>query len=143
MSTHAGEERIEACAAVRTAAYNAYGHATRVGHADLEWLTAAIPEFRAMAFAADVSLLLHGYMDNAEDRAPSLYQRNIDREFAISIDELPGAVEWIDQPVTLPQAAFVKGREAGFLGDYGNVGRQVFEFGNNALLRCEICPRER
>ena len=52
-----------------------------------------------MAFAAHVGFALHRHVHDAENGPMRVDQSDIDREFAVAIDELLGAVKRVDQPV--------------------------------------------
>ncbi len=59
----------------------------------------------SLTFRRVVHHFQHRRIDHAQHRFALLNQRDIDREFAIALDELFGAVERIDQPVALPVLA--------------------------------------
>ena len=61
-----------------------------------------VDDDRAAAGVADVIPLLDRDMHHSEYRFVALDQRDVDGEFAVSLDEFLGAVEWIDQPERRP-----------------------------------------
>ena len=70
-------------------------------------------------------------------------QGDVDGKFPVAIDELPGTVERVDEPVALPLAANGKVGQALFLGNDGDVRCQFGETGHDGLLSREIglCQR--
>ena len=82
---------------------------------------------RAEAGGAGVEPRRRRQMDRAERRHAPVDQRDVDRELAVAGDELAGAVERVDEP----EAAPVDGRDLAargpFLGDDGDVRRQLPE----------------
>jgi len=70
-------------------------------------------------------------------------QRDIDCEFAVAVDELLGAIQGVDQPVTLPLPALLERRQSLFFGDDRYVRCQLPESGDDAVMRCQVglCQR--
>src|SRR5690606_10173421 len=63
-------------------------------------VTVAAP--RTDSRSAEVRALQHGSEDGTEHRCVRLDEGDVDREFAVSLDELLCSVQWIDEPVTIP-----------------------------------------
>ncbi len=84
-------------------------HQRRAGIPDLNLLTHPALLFPGLTFRRVVHHFQHRRIDHAQHRFALLNQRDIDREFAIALDELFGAVERIDQPVALPVLAHFPG----------------------------------
>ena len=116
----------------------AAGCATR-----MESAIAVCAQLGAVAFAADVGLVLNRHVHDAEHRSFACDQRNIHRKFAISIDELLGAVERVDQPVAVPLRRSSKSGQSGFLGDDRHIRRQCCQTCDDALMRGEVGLRQR
>ena len=57
-------------------------------------------------------------MDDPQNRLVVLNQRDVDGKFAVAFDEFLGAIQWVDNPVTLPLTAHVKRRQLGLLAEY-------------------------
>jgi hypothetical protein len=76
-----------------------------------------------MSITADVSLVLYWNVHHAEYGSVRVDQRDVDRKLAVAVNEFLGAIERVDQPVTLPLATLSEARQAFFLGNDRNVGR--------------------
>ena len=96
-----------------------------------------------MAFTADIRLLQHRDVHHPEYRPVSIDQRDVDREFAVTVDELLGAIEWIDQPVALPVLPLFESRQPVFLRDDRQVGGQGLQPGDDAAMGCQVGLRQR
>ena len=72
----------------------------RAGGRDLDglWIAAVAAQFRTHTVAADVSLFLHRYVNDAKHRLLVFDERDVDGEFTIAIDEFFCAIQGVDQP---------------------------------------------
>ena len=77
-------------------------------------------------------------INHPEHRLAVLHQRNIDRELAIAFDELPRAVQRIDQPEPLPVASRLEALWRRLLGQHLDFGCQGTEARADDPLRCQI-----
>jgi hypothetical protein len=55
-----------------------------------------------LAALGDKQLTCHRRQHHAKHALMVVDKRNVDREFAVALDEFAGAIEWIDQPVARP-----------------------------------------
>jgi hypothetical protein len=101
------------------------------------------PLVRANALAARIGRFPDRHMDYAQNRLMVLDQRDVDSEFTIAADKLPGAIERIDQPVRIPLATFPEIREPGLLGEYRQIRGQLLEARHDDMVRRHVCLRER
>ncbi len=100
-------------------------------------------QFGADTLAADIGFGLDGHMDDAENRAMIVDQGNIDRELAIAVDEFPGAVQGVDQPVLRPLRALGKRRQSFLLRNDRNFGGKSTQAGDDTTMRGQIGLRQR
>ncbi len=91
-----------------------------------------------MTLTAQIGLALDGDAHDAEDRPMGVNQGDIDREFAIAIDEFLGAIQRVDQPVTAPLTTFFKRRQPVLFRDDRYTGRQFRQPGHDASMRGEV-----
>jgi len=75
------------------------------GITHLNLFTHAALFFPGFAFGGAIHHVQHRGIDHTQHRFAILNQGNVDGEFTITFDELLGAVQRINQPVTLPVLA--------------------------------------
>jgi hypothetical protein len=85
----------------------------------------------------------HRHIHHAEQRRAVINERDIHGEFAVTIYELLGAVERIDQPEALPAGAFAVFDLGRFLRQNRNGGRECREVCNDYVMRGAIGVGER
>ncbi len=95
------------------------------------------------ALAADVGLVKHRHVHNAEYRSMVLYESDVDREFIVATDEFFRAVKRIDEPVPPPLAAFLERPQSGLLRNDRNIRRQRSEAGIDPPVGGKVGLRER
>ncbi len=137
------EESVQARAAMRATAHHPYRRRAGRGHADSCRLCAVHPLCSTDAPAAVIRGTPHRHVNYAEDRLVVLDERDVDRELAIAIDELLGAVEGIDEPVRIPAAALLETRESRFLRQDGQIGGQLLQSRDNEVMRRHVRPGDR
>ena len=82
-------------------------------------------------------------MHHAEHGHAVVYQRDVDGELAIALDELLGAVQRIHQPVGLPAGALLERQALRLLGQHGYIRRQGLQAVNDGVMRGHIGRRQR
>ena len=94
----------------------------------------AKPLERAVAPAGEV-LKAGGWGEHdAEGRFAVFDQRDVDGELSGFLDELLGAVEWVDEPKAIPTHALLGADAFRFLGQYRDVRRQLCERRDDAVV---------
>jgi hypothetical protein len=82
-------------------------------------------------------------VDDAEHRALVVHQRDVDRELAVPLHELLGAVERIHHPQPVPFPARGKGRLRRLFGQHRDLRRDAPEAGEDQLLGAQVRLGER
>ena len=117
-------------------------HQRRTGIADLDLLAYAALFFPGFAILRAVHHLHHRRIDNPQRRLAVFNQRDIDGEFAVTLNKLFGAVQRVDQPVALPVLAHFPRRRV-LLGEDRGIRIQRLQAADNDFMRCDIRRRDR
>ena len=112
-------------------------HQRRPGVANLNLLTPAALLFPGLAVFRAVQHLHHRRIDHAKHRFALLNQGDIDRELAVALDKLFGAVQRIHQPVALPVLALLPLLGVFFRQDR-DIGGQRQQAAHNDFMRSNI-----
>src|SRR3546814_2341992 len=70
-------------------------------------------------------------IDHAKHRRIAIDQGDIDGELAIVLDELAGAVQWIDQPIALPVPTDIPIDGRGLLREHRDIGVERLQAGHD------------
>ena len=92
----------------------------------------------AAAFPGKVIDIQNGYVNYAEYAPVAGNQRDIDGEFTVALDEFPGAVERVDQPVGVPQLALLERQCRRLLRQHRDVGCKLGQRRDDGVVGCHV-----
>ena len=120
----------------------AHHHQRRVRIADADRLPHALLFFPGLAALRQIQYVYRRRVHHAHHRLPLFNQGDIDRELTVAVQELFGAVQRIDQPVTRPAAALFPRRRI-FFRQQRHLGRQRRQAALDDVMRRQIGRRHR
>ncbi len=119
---------------------NHHQRRARVSDMNLRFMPALF--FPRFAVGGGIQYIQHRRVDHAHHRFAVLNQGDIHRELAVALDKLFGAIQRINQPVTLPVLAFFPTRRILF-GQHRRFRIQLAQARNNDVMCCNIRSGDR